>query len=170
MMSAAGDEGDHGVRRVTVEVLPGPVVDRGGPGVGVASGDLNIAQWDAGVEGGHDERRSEHVRMHVVEPGLLADRVNPALRGAGVKATAAGASQERAFAAFANRQVEDAAGPGDQRDGRRLVAFADDAQGPVPAFQPEVFDVGSAGLADTQAVQPSRAATAACMGEMRFAV
>lgn len=57
-MSAAGDEGDHGVRRVTVEVLPGPVVDRGGPGVGVASGDLNIAQWDAGVEGVMNAARS----------------------------------------------------------------------------------------------------------------
>jgi hypothetical protein len=41
---------------VTVEVLAAMVIDRGGSGVGVAGRDLHIAQRDAGVEGGHDER------------------------------------------------------------------------------------------------------------------
>jgi len=133
--------------------LPTPVIDRGGPWVGVAGGDLNVAQWDAGVEGGHDERRTEHVRMHVVEAGPFADQADPAVRGAGVEASAVAASQDRAFATLADRQVEGAAGSGDERDGRRLVPFADDPLGPVPAFEPEFFDVGSAGFADTQAVQ-----------------
>jgi len=58
---------------VTVEVLTTPVVDRGGARIGVASGDLHVAQGDAGVERRHDERRPQHVRMHRAQPGALAD-------------------------------------------------------------------------------------------------
>ena len=35
---------------------------------------LHFAQRDAGVEGGHDERGAQHVRMDVAEPGPFADR------------------------------------------------------------------------------------------------
>jgi hypothetical protein len=41
--SAAGDEGDDDVGGVAVEVLAAPVVDGRGPGVGVASGDLDVS-------------------------------------------------------------------------------------------------------------------------------
>jgi hypothetical protein len=50
--SAAGNEGDHDVSGVAVEVLAAPVVDGGGSGVGVTGGDLDVLQPDAGVEGG----------------------------------------------------------------------------------------------------------------------
>ena len=54
---------------VAVEVLSAPVVDRRGAWVGVAGGDLDVAQGDAGVEGGHDERCAEHVGMYVANAG-----------------------------------------------------------------------------------------------------
>jgi hypothetical protein len=53
--SAACDERDHHVRRVTVEVLPGTAVDGGRTGIGVTSKDLHIAQRHSRVEGRHDE-------------------------------------------------------------------------------------------------------------------
>jgi hypothetical protein len=48
---------------VAVEVLAAPVVDGCGAGVGVTSGDLDVSQRHAGVECGHDERGSQHVRV-----------------------------------------------------------------------------------------------------------
>src|ERR1017187_5597859 len=59
--SAAGDERHDDVGGVAVEVLAATVVDRGGSGGGVAGGELQVAERDAGVEGGHDERRSNGV-------------------------------------------------------------------------------------------------------------
>jgi len=53
---------------VAVEVLAGPVVAHRRPRVGVARGDLHVAQADAGVEHGRDERVSEHVRVHPRHP------------------------------------------------------------------------------------------------------
>ena len=57
-----------------VEALTGVVVDDRGAGVGMAGGDLYIAQRDSGLEGAHDERRTQHVRVHVADPGSLGGR------------------------------------------------------------------------------------------------
>jgi hypothetical protein len=46
---SAGDEGDHDVGGVAVEVLSPPVVDRGGARVGVAGGELDVSQGHPGV-------------------------------------------------------------------------------------------------------------------------
>ena len=72
--SAAGNESDHDVGGVAVEVLAAPVVDGCGAGVGVTGGDLDISQRDAGVEGGHDERGSQHVWVHGTESGRASCR------------------------------------------------------------------------------------------------
>ena len=117
--SAAGDEGDDDVGGVAVEVLAAPVVDRGGAGVGVAGGDLDVSQRHAGVEGGHDERGAQHVRVHGTEPGALADRTDPAMRGAPVEALAVTAPQDRAFVAFTDGQVDRPRGSGHERDRSR---------------------------------------------------
>jgi hypothetical protein len=50
----------------------------------VAGGDLNVPERDTGVEGGHDERRSQHVRVQGAEFGALADRTHPAVSSAPV--------------------------------------------------------------------------------------
>jgi hypothetical protein len=85
MGSAAGHEGDDHVGGVAVEVLASPVVDGRGPGVGVTGADLDLAQRDAGVKGGHDERGSQHARVDGAEPGTLPDRADPPMRGAPVE-------------------------------------------------------------------------------------
>lgn len=79
--SGAGDEGDDDVGGVAVEVLAAAVVDRGRAWVGVAGGELHVAQRYASIECGHDERSSEHVGVDVTETGPLADRLDPSVRG-----------------------------------------------------------------------------------------
>src|ERR1039457_4698439 len=51
---AGGHEGGEDVVRVAVQVLAGPVVAHRGPGVGVAGGDLDIAQVNASVQTGRE--------------------------------------------------------------------------------------------------------------------
>jgi hypothetical protein len=71
--SAAGDEGDDDVGGVAVEVLSSPVVDGCSAWVGVAGGDLDVSERDAGVQGGHDESGAEHVWVDRAETGSFAD-------------------------------------------------------------------------------------------------
>jgi hypothetical protein len=59
--SGAGHVGGEDVVGVAVEVLAGTVVAHGGAGVGVAGGDLDVAEVDAGVEHGGDVGVSEQV-------------------------------------------------------------------------------------------------------------
>jgi len=61
--------------------------------------------------------------------------------------------EDRAVAAFAGGQVDRPGRPWRQRDGHHLAALAGDRQGPVPAFQAQVLDVGAGGLRDPQPVQ-----------------
>ena len=49
--SASRDESDYDVGGVAVEVRSSPVVDGCSAWVGVAGGDLDVSEWDAGVEG-----------------------------------------------------------------------------------------------------------------------
>ena len=104
--SAAGDEGDHDVGGVAVEVLSAAVVDRRGSGIGVAGGELHVAQGHAGVERGHDERGAEHVRVHDTESGVLADRADPTVSGAPIQALAVLAAQDRSFVPFTDNQID----------------------------------------------------------------
>ena len=45
--------------------------------ISVAGGDLDFPEWDAGVEGGHDEIGFEHVWMYKPDPSPFADRADP---------------------------------------------------------------------------------------------
>lgn len=99
--SAARDECDDDLSGVTVEVLPAPVVDRGRARVGVACRDLHVTERDTGVERDHDERRPQHVRVHGTETGALADRPDPAARGASVEALAVASGSD--LVVFAQR-------------------------------------------------------------------
>lgn len=154
--SAAGDESDHDVGGMAVEVLASPVIDGRGSGVGVTGGDLDVSQRDAGVESGHDERGSQHVRVHAAETGTLPDRPNPPMRGAPVEALAVTAPQDRAVVAFPDGQVDHPGGAWNERHGGGLVALAHDPRRTIAALEAEVFDVGGTSLADTQPVQPEQ--------------
>ncbi|HEX8771686.1 MAG TPA: hypothetical protein VF711_13045 [Acidimicrobiales bacterium] len=69
------------------------------------------------------------------------------MRGPAGKALAITAAQDRAFAAFADGQVDGSCRPGDERDGGGFVALAEDAQPAMAAFDAEVLDVnGDVGL------------------------
>jgi hypothetical protein len=91
--------------------------------------------------------------MHGAKPGALADRSDPAARGAPIQALAVASAEDWAFVAFANGEVDGAGGTRDERNRCRLVALADDAQGAVPPFEAEFLDVGGAGFAHSQSVQ-----------------
>jgi hypothetical protein len=77
---AAGHERHDDVGGMTIEVLPSAVIDGCRSRVGVASGELDVPQGQAGVERGHDEGGPEHVGMDEPEPGLLSNGADPAVR------------------------------------------------------------------------------------------
>jgi hypothetical protein len=83
--SPAGDEGDHDIGGMAIEVLASAVVDRSGPRIRVPGGDLDITEGNAGIECGHDERRSEHMGVDSTEPCLLADGAHPAVGGSPIQ-------------------------------------------------------------------------------------
>ena len=91
--------------------------------------------------------RSEHAEVDAAEPGAAADRVDPTMGGAAVEALAVTASQDRPVVVFADVEVDGAGRSWDERDRRGRVALADDPQGSAASFEPEVLDVGRAGVA-----------------------
>lgn len=141
---------------MAVEVLASPVVHGGCYGVGVSGCHLNVSERDACVEGGHDERRSQHVRVTQAESCPLADGSDPAMRGAPVETLAVVAQQDGAFSPFADGEVDGSGGAGHEWDQGRFVALADDPQDPVPSFEGHFFDVGLTRLGDPQAIQPQK--------------
>jgi hypothetical protein len=94
--------------------------------------------------------------VHCSEAGAFADGANPAMRGSAVEALAVTAAQDRAFAAFADGEVDASRRPWDERDGGGLVALAQNAQRAMAAFDAEVLDVGGARLTHSQPVQPEQ--------------
>jgi hypothetical protein len=87
------------------------------------------------------------------EPGPLADGAYPAVCRATVEALSVVSVQDRALAALADTRSMVRATRGDERDHRRLVALADDAQRPVAPVEAEILDVGGTGLADPESVE-----------------
>ena len=75
------------------------------------------------------------------------------MRGSAIEAVSVAAHQDRAFVAFADRQVDRACRAGHERDHRGLVALADDPQRAVAALEAEVLDVGGARFCDPQSVE-----------------
>lgn len=151
---AACDEGYDDVGGVPVEVLAAPVVHGGCPRVSVPSGHLHFSERDACVKGGHDERRSKHVRVYQTKVSPLADRSDPAVGGAPVEALTVVAQQDGTFFLLADREIDSPSGARHQRDKSRFVALAYDPKHPVSSFEGHILDVGLTGLADPQAVQP----------------
>ena len=119
----------------------------------MTGGELDVTEGHSGVEGGHDEGRSEHVRVDVAEPGPPSDGADPPVGGAPVQALARGTAQDRSFRPLTHGQVDHPCGSGNVGDHRGLGALAHDPKGPVPTLQAQVLDVGTTGLADPQAVQ-----------------
>ena len=141
---------------MAVQVLAGPVVPHRGARVGVAGGDLDIAQVNASVEHGRDKSVAQHVR---VGPGDLdAGGLGEVPQAAGgrvpVHPGAVAVKQDRPPNPGAYCPVDGPADRWRQRDQDELGALAAHPQDPVAVFFAEVGDVRGGGLEDPQAQQP----------------
>jgi len=141
---------------VAVEVLPSPVVDGGRAGIGMAGGDLPVAQRDARIERGHDERSAEHVRVNGTQSRALADGADPPVSGAPVEPLSVAAARDRPIATFPDSQVDRASSPRDEGDRRRLVPLPTMPSVPWPRSRPRSLDVGGARFAHSQSVRPEQ--------------
>ena len=115
---------------------------------------MDVAQGDAGVEGGGDERVPQRVRAdRLGDAGSFGHAADDASGAVPVQALAVGAEEDRPVKAFADREVEAAGGPWGERDGDDLATFAQDGEGAVAAFAAHGGDVRPEGFADPQAVE-----------------
>jgi hypothetical protein len=119
-------------------------------GVGVAGGDLGVAQVDAGVEHGGDEGVPEHVWVHArdLHAGDGLQAVQPGRRRAPAQSGAGAVEQDRPVDAISDGAVDGSSDRGWHRDEHDLVSFADDAQDAVAVFFAEVGDVEADGFGD----------------------
>ena len=154
--SASGDEGHHDVGGVAVEVLTAPVIHRGGARISMPGSHLHLSERHSRIESSHDERRSQHVRMHQPEPCPFADGADPPVGRAPIEALAVMANQNRALSSFPDGEVDRTGGAENERDEGRFVAVANDPQHPVTPLEGHFFNVGLAGLAGPEAVQPQQ--------------
>ena len=117
---------------MAVEVVPGAVVVGGGPGVGMAGGDLGVAERNAGVEGVGDRRVTQRVRADPPRDAGLARPGRPSGRRRGGRRQPGAQKQDQgpvvALAAAGLEGAEDGDG---ERHGGGLVALADEAEDAV---------------------------------------
>lgn len=150
LSGCAGDEGGHDVGGVPVERHAGAVVAHGGARVGVTCGFLDVAEWDACVEGGGDERVTERVWTDaLVDPGPAGDASHDSGGAVSVESCAGAVAEDRSFGSFADGEIDSAGGSWCEWDGHGLAAFAVDDEGAVSSFESELFDVRSDRFRDT---------------------
>jgi hypothetical protein len=98
---------------------------------------LDVAEWNAGVEGSGDERVTERVWPDALgDPGPSGDAAHDPPGGVTVDPCTVGADEDRAVAAFTDCQVDGPGGAGRQGDGDDLAAFAQDRERAVPRSSP----------------------------------
>jgi hypothetical protein len=114
---------------MTVEVLAPAVIDGGRSRIGVAGGDLDVAEGNPCIECRHDEGGPEHVGMDDAQARPLADGTDPAMRRSPVESLAVVAVQDRTLGSLAESKVDGPGHSGNQGDDGRLVALADDTGG-----------------------------------------
>jgi hypothetical protein len=136
----------------------------------VTGGQLHVAQRDTGVKGGHDERGAQHVGVNVFEPGLSADRLDPAVGGAGIEPSPIVASQDRAGGPLPNREVEGAGGAGHQRDRAGLLPLPTIRSVRCPRSNPRSSTSAPHASLTRSPFNASSTASAAWVGEIRSAV
>ena len=144
---------------MAVEVVAGSVVAHGGSGVGVAGGDLDVAEVDAGVEHCGDVGVAEHVRMQRrhPHPGCLGEVAEAAGGRVPVHPLSAGVEQDRPRGSVADRGIQSSADGGWQGDEGGLVALAEHSQNAVAVFVAEVGDVQPGGFEDPETEEPEQA-------------
>jgi hypothetical protein len=97
---------------------------------------------------------SERVRSdRFGDPGAARDLADDPPGAVPVKPPAVSGEENGIVAAFADGQVDRPGRARGERDGDDLAALAGDGQGPVPALQAQVLDVGAGSLRDPQPIQ-----------------
>ena len=132
---------------MSVEVLVGSVVAHGGAGVGVAGGDLDVAEVDAGVEHGGHIGVAEHVGVHPGHRdagGCSQAPQSPCSRVAR-HSRPCPVPQDRAFYSAIGRTLDRPGDCGWEWQDGELVALAEHGQHAVAVDFGEVGDVGAGG-------------------------
>ena len=107
----SGDICGDDVGGVAVQAGAGPVVAHGGARVGVRCRFLHVAERDAGIECGGDERVAQGVRADLLgDPGAAGDPADDAGGAVPVQPLAVRGEEQRARGALADGQVEGAGG------------------------------------------------------------
>jgi hypothetical protein len=115
---------------------------------------LHVAQWHPGVQCCGDEGVPQGVRPDGLgDAGAAGHPADDPPGAVAVQPPAAGCEEHRAFAAFADGQVDGPGGARRQRDGDDLAALTGDDQGPVAALDPQGLDVRPGGLRDPEPVE-----------------
>ena len=84
------------------------------------------------------------------------DRTDPPVGSPPLEALPVSPPQDRPLAALADGEVDGPCCTRNERDGRGLVALAEDTQGSVTPLEAQVLDVCGARLTDPQAVEPEQ--------------
>ena len=117
-------------------------------------GFLHVTQGDPGIKRRGDKRVSERVgRDGLADPGAAGGLADDPAGAVPVQPPPVGGQEHRPAGPLADGQVDRPGRARRQRDGDHLAALTGDRQGPVPAFQAEVLDVGADGFGDPQPVQ-----------------
>jgi hypothetical protein len=88
------------------------------------------------------------------DPSSFANRADPAVGGAPVEALTVVPQQDRSVSPFADGEIKCARRARDQGNEGGFVALADDPQHPMASLESHIVDVGLAGFAHSQAIQP----------------
>src|SRR5215207_660867 len=149
MVSAAGsgEERCHDVRGVSVKGDSGPVVAHRGARIGVAGGFLHIPQRNPSVESGRDECVAARVGPDALgDPGPSSDTPHDPSGRMAIDPSPVRSEENRALAAFADRQIDGPGCPRSEGDSDDLATFAQDRERAMAPLKPEVLDVSSYGL------------------------
>ena len=104
-----------------------------------------VAEWEAGVERGGDERMPQRVRAELLDqPGTASHATHDPPHATTVHASTVGAEKDRPRHAFADRRVDTPGGPHCERDRDDLAALTQHRHRAVTAFAAQRGDVCAA--------------------------
>jgi len=137
---------------VAIEILACSVVAHGCAGVGVAGGDLDVAQVDTRIEHRRDEGVSEHVWVHAwqTDAGLFCEVAQASCRAMTVHPRASVVEQDGPGGALADGPFNCSAYGRWEWDQDDLAAFAAHPKDPMSVLFTEVVKVAAGGFEDAQ--------------------
>ena len=103
---------------------------------------LDVSEGNARVQGGGNEGMAESMGSNALyDAGFAGDAVHDPGGSVTVETSPVGVEEQRALAAFADREVDGAGRSGREWDDYGLAALAQNGQGAVSSFETERLDV-----------------------------